>query len=191
MRCLPSDWLLTGVVLALALVLREEEAGEDLLAGVLVVVGLEVEHGLGLVLGEPQRLQVEVGEGEGEVRQAVARDVEHVQLLAGADLVGQRAQLVLPQREDAQVDEAAHLGRQRLQPVAVDVEVGQARQVPDAGRQRGDVVLGQHQLLQAGASETQRETEKEGLFQSGLGLKAQNVGDTISKDVYIHMGKRQ
>ena len=148
---------LTGVIVALVLVLRQEEAGEDLLAGVLVVVGLKVEHGLGLVLGQPQRLQVEVGQGEGQVRQPVARDVEHVELLARADLVRERAQLVLPEREDAQVDEAADLGGQRVEPVAVDVEVGEARQVPDAGRQRVDVVLGQHQLLQAGASETQRE----------------------------------
>ena len=84
---------LTGVILVLEFVLRQEEAGEDLLAGVLVVVGLKVEHGLGLVLGEPQRLQVQVGQGEGQVRQPVAGDVEHVQLLARADLVRERAQL--------------------------------------------------------------------------------------------------
>ena len=141
------------LLLVLGLELRQQEAGQHLLARVLVVVRLEVEHRLGLVLRQPEGLQVQVRHREGEVGQPVAAHVEHVQLGASADLVGQVAQLVLAQGEHAQVDEVADGGRELLEAVAVHVEVGQPGQVAQAGGQLADVVLGQDQLLQTDTSE--------------------------------------
>ena len=141
------------LLLVLCLELRQQEAGQHLLARVLVVVRLEVEHRLGLVLRQPEGLQVEVRHREGEVGQPVAAHVEHVQLGARADLVGQVEQLVLAQGEHAQVDEVADGGRELLEAVAVHVEVGQPGQVAQAGGQLADVVLGQDQLLQTDTSE--------------------------------------
>lgn len=47
--------------------LGQQVAGEHLLSGLLVVLGLELEHGLGLVLCQPHGLQVQVGQGKGQV----------------------------------------------------------------------------------------------------------------------------
>ena len=47
--------------------LGQQVAGEHLLPGLLVVLRLELEHGLGLVLRQPHGLQVQVGQREGQV----------------------------------------------------------------------------------------------------------------------------
>ena len=109
-----------------------------------------------MVLCQPQRLQVQVGHREREVRESVPADVQDMKLGAGPDLVGQGPQLVLPQAEHSQVDQIPDLVGKIVQPVAVHVQVGQLRQVADRVGEEGEVVLGQNQLLEGNASGEKR-----------------------------------
>ena len=124
--------MLTHVVTLKAILilhLRQKKAREHLLARVLVIVRLEVQHGLRLVFRQPERLQVQVGQCEGQMGQSVAAHVQHMQLFTRADLVRDAAQLILAQGKYTEVDQLADLRRQLLQTVAVHVEVGHSRQV--------------------------------------------------------------
>ena len=59
----------------------QQEVGEDLQAGVRIHVGVELDQGLGLVVGQPDGGDaLELDEGDGQVRDVVTRQVEDSQL---------------------------------------------------------------------------------------------------------------
>lgn len=144
--------------------LGQQVTREHLLAGLSVVLRLEPEHRLGLVLGQPEGLEVEVRERERQTPQPGGRwarsarrrpvgtvgrrglgragrhspvpgHVQHVQLRRVGELGRQGSQAVVPQGENAERRAASDLRRQRLEAVAVRVEVGQLGQLPQRARQ--------------------------------------------------------
>lgn len=148
----PKNGTWRTLLLVLVLELREKEASEDLLPGLLIHVRLEGQHGLGLVLREPDGLQVQAREGDGEELESIPGDVQDVELGAVPQFVGKVVELVLPEGEDVQSGQLAYLHGQLVEPVTVHVQVGQLGQVPNGRGQLREEVLRQDQLLEGYAS---------------------------------------
>ena len=70
--------------------LRQQEVGQNLQAGLRVDVGVELDQGLGLVVGQPDGGDaLQLDEGDGEVGDVVTRQRQHCQLGHVANLVWQ------------------------------------------------------------------------------------------------------
>ncbi len=60
-----------------------------------------------LVLCQPQSLQIEVGQGEGQVGQSVPGNIEHMKFCTRSDFRRQAPKLILTETEDSQTDKVA------------------------------------------------------------------------------------
>lgn len=88
----------------------------------------------------------------------VAADIQDMKLGASPDFVRQGSQLILPEAEDAQINQISNVVGQIIQPVPVDVEVGQFCEGTDRVGENGEVVLGQNQLLEGHTSAEEKQT---------------------------------